>query len=598
MRVRAAQGSQVVVVAAVTILLLQLLLRGPLAASSWFFQDDFYLATQASRGLTADFLLQEYSGHIMPAGLLLLWAVTWLAPLEWALPLAVMMLLQLAIGLVLVRSLLLVVGRRAAALAPVALFALTPLTLNSVLWWGSGLQSLPHQLGLVLAVDGHLRYLRWGRRRHALQSLAGVGLGLAFYQKVLLVPVLLLLLSLLPLAQERGRRRLRALRTHRAYWAAHAGLATAYAGLYLLLTGGPDGSSSPPGDWPVVAAEAVRTVAVALVGGPWRGQDGMPVAAHLAPPGGVVAAVLIGVGAVVAWTVVRGGRRARDAWLVLAVYLLLDVALLLAARGSLAPFLASDPRYYADAAPVAALALGLALRAVLDAHDRAAAPPLLSRPAAALVGVAGAVVVVGSVLTTLELGDQAERHNAREYVDRMRLALRSDPTVAVADAPASPRAIVESFLGGEASVAHVIGALPEAERLRRPGTHLRVFDRQGRLVEGILLGRLHADSGPDGDCGYRVNGSPREVPLRASEPTYSGHVKVSYFTGSTRAGTIEVAGERHQVVFQQGVHDWWVPVDGVLDAVVVSAAEAPAALCVTEVEAGRMWPPKEPVEPE
>ena len=89
----------------------------------------------------------------MPAGLLLVWATTEIAPLAWGPPLAVMLLMQLAAGLVLARTLLLVVGRRAAALVPLALFALTPLTLNSVLWWGSGMQALPHLLSLVLAVD-------------------------------------------------------------------------------------------------------------------------------------------------------------------------------------------------------------------------------------------------------------------------------------------------------------------------------------------------------------------------------------------------------------------------------------------------------------
>ena len=39
------------------------------------------------------------------------------------------------------------------------------------------------------------------------------------------------------------------------------------------------------------------------------------------------------------------------------------------------------------------------------------------------------------------------------------------------------------------------------------------------------------------------------------------------------------------------MNQWWVPVDGVLDKVVVHAADAADALCITGVEAGRMWPP-------
>ncbi len=409
------------------LLLVQLGLRAWAAGSSWFFQDDFLLAAQASRGLSADFLLQEYSGHLMPAGLLMVWLVTWAAPLQWGPPLALMLLLQLATGLVLLRTVLLLLRQRIAALAPVALFALTPLTLNSVLWWGSGLQALPHQLAVVVAVDGHLRWLRGHRRRHAVQSLLGVAGGLLFYEKVLLVPLLLVLLSVLPLARERGWRRLTALRDQRAYWGAQGLLAAAYAVLYLALTGGPDGRRSPPGDWWTVTVEAVRTVTTALVGGPWRVVGDMPVAAHLAPPEGVAAAVGVAVAAFVGWTVLRGGRRALEAWLVLVAYLALDIGLLVSARGPLAPFLASDPRYYADAAPVAALALALALRAVQD-RDVARTPRTsTSRPRAAAALAAMALVAGGSVVTTVALGQQAERYSARHYVDRLREALQGGP---------------------------------------------------------------------------------------------------------------------------------------------------------------------------
>ena len=588
-RVGAVRRLHPVVAAGVALLLLQLVLRGVLASSSWFFQDDFYLAAQASRGLTAGFLLQDYSGHLMPLGLLLVWATTAIAPLTWGPPLAVMLAMQLATGLVLLRTLLLVVGRRAVALVPLALFVLTPLTFNSLLWWANGLQAMPNLLALVVAVDGHLRYLRWGRRRHAVQSLLAVAVGLAFYEKVLLVPLLLALLTVLPLARERGWGRLSAPWERRWYWGAHVLLATAYAGLYLARTGGVGGAPSPPGDWPAVLGTAGRSVAVALAGGPWRAEGAMPVAAHVAPPEAVVAVVVAGIGALVAWTVARGGRRAVDAWLVLTAYVLLDVALLIAGRGELAPFLARDPRYYADAAPVAALALALALRAALEGERR----PVLSRRTAVVFSLASAAVVVGSVQSTVVLGSLAGRNDARGYVDAMRSALRADPDVALADSPAAPTAIVEAFLGGDASVQRVLEPLPEGDRLRTAGARLRVFDRRGRLVEGVLLGRLHAPPGEDGDCGYEVKNGWLTVPLGSSGRSYDGHVKVAYVTGTARLGGIDVAGRRHPVIWHAGVHEWWVPVDGEIDDVLISAVQEEDALCITDVEAGRMWPPLE-----
>ncbi len=582
-----------VVQVGLAVLLLQLLLRGALASASWFFQDDFVLAAQASRGLTAGFLFQDYSGHIMPGGMFLVWATTALSPLGWGPPLAVVLLLQLATGLVVLRTLLLVVGTRAAALVPLAVLVLSPLTFNSVLWFGSGIQALPNLLALAVAVDGHLRHQRWGRARHAAQSLLGVAFGLAFYEKVLLVPALLVLLSVLPLAEGRGRRRLAGLWARKGYWAAHIGLGTAYLTLYFLRTGEVDGSASTPSDWPTVVQEAARTVAVALVGGPWRTRGDALVGVHVAPPTVVVVAVAAGLAALVGWTVARGGRRALDAWLVLVLYVLLDAALLIVGRGPLAPFLASDPRYFADAVPVAALALGLALRAVLDAHPAAGSRPLLSRRTGLAWAAAGAVVVVGSVQSTVVLGTAAGRNDARGYVAAMRASLRDDPDVTVGDTPASRLAIVRAFLGGDASVEQVLEPLPEAARFRTPGSRLRVFDQRGRLVEGILLHRVAAPRGKDGDCGYRVDRS-LTVPLDAPGPTYEGHVRVTYLTGASRFGEIEAGGRRFPVVFHKGLNDWWVPVSGTrLDDVVVRAPAMASALCVTSVEAGRMWPPRE-----
>ncbi len=64
----------------------QLAVRGWVAASGYFWQDDLIVDRHAPATgplFTSDFLLYDHDGHFMPAGFLLTGVCTELAPLEW-----------------------------------------------------------------------------------------------------------------------------------------------------------------------------------------------------------------------------------------------------------------------------------------------------------------------------------------------------------------------------------------------------------------------------------------------------------------------------------------------------------------------------------
>lgn len=594
---RRAAAADPVLLGVALLLLAQLVLRAWAGSGAYFWQDDFRLVRQSLDGLTRDFLLQDYAGHLMPGGMAWAWALGRVAPLDWDLALAGLLAIQLATGIVLARTLLGLFGRRMAVLLPLGLYALSPLAMNSFLWWSNGIQLLPTQLALVVAVDGHVRFLRDGRRRHAAQAVLAVVGGLAFYEKAVLAPGLLALLTLLPLARDTGLRRVTGpLRRHPVYWGAHAAVVAGYTAVYLSLTSSLQAAAPTASGVLDVATFAARTLVTGVVGGPWQAPDGLPspVQAFAAPPSPVLAAATALVGLVVLGSLaVRRGAAAR-AWTVLVAYLAVDVALVVVGRLDLVgPWIAADPRYYTDAVPVAALALGLALLPTTDPAETAARP----RPAALPTGrwrdaalVVVAALIAGSVVSTLSLGRLAERNSVRPYVDGLRAQLAAAPGTAVADGPV-PTHVMWGLFGPYARVSTVLGPLPEGRRVGAPADDLRVFTTDGELVPAGFVGATATPPGPDGACGSRlVPGGTLTLPL-PHEGTAS-HVRLEWLTGRPATAVVEVGPARHVVRLDAGVRRLHLPVGGPVERVVIRDVEGESVVCVLGAVAGTVLPPR------
>lgn len=77
-----------------------------LLAHSWFRQGDFLLLDRAlSQGLGWDYLMRIDGGHLMPAGLAIIWALARISLYNWLLAGGVIMFLVAAASLAMLRML-------------------------------------------------------------------------------------------------------------------------------------------------------------------------------------------------------------------------------------------------------------------------------------------------------------------------------------------------------------------------------------------------------------------------------------------------------------------------------------------------------------
>src|SRR5262249_61391377 len=90
-----------------------------------------------------------------------------------------------------VRSRRLLSAIRPAILIPLLIYAICPLTMPDLGEWSSALESVPLQLALLMAVHAHICYVRTRRLRHLAAAASWVAVGLIFFEKGLIVPLLL-----------------------------------------------------------------------------------------------------------------------------------------------------------------------------------------------------------------------------------------------------------------------------------------------------------------------------------------------------------------------------------------------------------------------
>ncbi|MEU5789062.1 hypothetical protein ABZ754_15195 [Micromonospora purpureochromogenes] len=359
---------------AVAMILVSLVWRAQLASRGYLAVDDYVLIARAAEAdLTPGFLLTLYNNHFMPAALLATWLVTRAAGLAYWPYVLLLTAAQAVLAVSFARLLRTLVRPGWALLVPLAVFLFSPLTLEATSWWAVGVNMLPMQIAMVLAVGAQVRYVRTGRRRHLVTLGLAVLFGLLFFEKALLVVPLVFLLTAFLFV---GGPPVRAvLTTVRRYWPSWL-LLTAMSLGFLALYGSRAESSLRRPDslgevlsflWQLLGS----TVVPGLLGGPWRwlpAGDGAPVTA---PPE---------LGRWIAWAAflvlvvltVRLRRVAGRAWLLLASYLTLVTALLGATRlGSIYSDVAGAvPRYVSDVVVVAALCIGVALLGLRPVPDR------------------------------------------------------------------------------------------------------------------------------------------------------------------------------------------------------------------------------------
>jgi hypothetical protein len=577
----------------------------------YFRQDDFHdldLAIQSPFGWR--YLTFIGAGHLIIGLRAVAWLLVRVSLYNWTLASAITLALVAAASLAALRLLRMLFGDRPAILIPLLVYVLCPLTLPDLGEWSSALESVPLQLALFMAAAAHVNYVRTGQGKHLAAAAGWVTFGLIFFEKGLVVPVLLFALTAWFVLEQRGNWLSGIWTAARRFWRAWVAYGLIAAAYLVLLARSLHTSTTHPAA--PASAAAVSTFARGLLkdslvpgalGGPWQWN---PVAgssySFAAPPFSLMWISALAAAAVI-WVSIWRRRIAWRAWVVLIVWVVLAdmLPVIISRLGSFSPgILATETRYVADAVPVLALCLALAFWPL--ERDRPRAPSgswiadareghLSFEVTAALIGV----FVFGSIWSIQAYENVTTGRPAAQYIAdataAIRLAPRGTPVMNVA----VPGDMVEGLFGRFALQSTVIGDI-------RPGTlrwtrspsgtldGLRMFGPDGRLYPARVNGAKSLPLAPGQRCWPARNGQI-VVRFTRPSPSYGGMLRIGYLWYSSSPGLIEVlaGGATRAINVKRGLHSAYVPVSGSVRRIVVNEFSGPG-LCIGDAQAGNLGP--------
>lgn len=593
--------------AAALIALVALGIRGWVAAGGYFSLDDFVFYTRAGQSsmLDPDFLLASYNGHLMPGSMLWVWLTTRLAPLSFAPIVVTCLVLQAAVFALAYVVLRRLFGDRPAILVPFAVFAFTTVTLPALVWWAAALNQLPQQLSLLLALLGHLRYLRTERARDAFLAPLAVAGGLLFSEKSALTVPLLFVLTWLFLAGTPLWPALRqTLVRYRTEWIAMAALGVAYAVYYVTQVEGPvRGSASASQTVEALDTAARKTVLPGLLGGPWRWRPLGEVDSLASPHPLAQLVVLVLVGALVAYTVILA-RGAWRAWVLTVAALVLEVALLLFTRVQVVGVeaVAAEYRYFTDFGVVAVLAVGLALLPVTAPLRSGAEPVLVERDDESpirealatvhrptLAAVAVVALLISFTYSASTYRDRWAANPAKPFFANATADLREhNGDVTLYDGPV-PTAVVWRLLWPATLPSRLFAPTDVDFTALAAGEStpdLRDIGADGHLRRSDVSG-IAALPGPDG-CGWQVDDDPVDVPLEADAFNWNWVIELHYTAAADTSVQLS-AGDTSTLVEMPAASDTvYVAVTGELSSFTLADASGP--VCVGSAVVGLPQP--------
>ncbi|WP_157530377.1 hypothetical protein [Microtetraspora niveoalba] len=581
--------------AALVLVAAQLLWKWSLFTRGYFWGDDFaFVARAAERGFGWDYLTAPWGPKLLPAGFALAWVVTHLDAYGWELASGALLALQAAASLAVYRLLRVLFGARPLILVPLALYLFTPLTLPGLLWWAAGLELVPLQLAICLALTSQVHYVRTRRIRHVVAVAGWFLLGLAsfFLKAAVGIPLLLFLLTAAYFtAGPWWRGWWAALRGNLPIWGALAAVLAPAAVVYLSRadTGDQPVRLPPAGDTALFAGRLLgETFPTAAVGGPGTWFGGL-----VAPSWPVIALAWAVLALYAAATLALRARAAR-AWAILLAYLVLaDLVPVLLGRGVFEAQ-ALEPRYVADAAVVLALCAGLTTLPLPEEPRPYRALP----PRGLAVPAVSAVLVCVFLVASYASGDAyaaqfaAQRARARGYVEAAGATLAKTPATAdVYPQPLPADVLIYGFGEGNLS-SHVLSPLapePLRDRMRhpRPAASPLVLAEDGRgLVPPRILGG-YAVPERGARCFPRSAGTVT-LPVRSNGDYAVGGF--TYEADRPTSATVRLGEARAELSLGAGPAGAYFPVKGVGEAMTLTLADRSVKLCVTGVVLGTPVP--------
>jgi hypothetical protein len=574
------------------LIVLQLGVRGWVAAAGGFFADDVILEGRAATHplWSAEYLLYDHDGHLMPGAFLLAGVLADAWPLQWVAPAVSLVALQALASLAVFRLLRLLLGDRPVVLVPLALYLFSPVTLPVFAWWSAAVNALPLQIGLAWVAGDAVQLARTRRWRYALTGTAAFALALSFFAKSVLAPFFAFAVVALLLRTQADPTPIRsAVRRCAPLWAGAGIVLVAWGWAYVSLVDSP--TASDPGSFADSVGAAARGIArgplPALFGGPWTWSrtGGPPVAG---PPTVLVVAACLTAVTLLAATI-RRRRGSGVIWLLVGGHVAASAALMVLGRftGELADVLPLSLRHFNDGAVVIAAALALTLLCPVRPFE-----PLLTPRGRRVVVPVAVAVFVGSCLWSTATFARLWADNPMEpYLETARASLAE-----AGDEPLLDQAVPPEILWGEAypnnQASLVFAPLQQRPEFATSTSRLRMIDDTGRVVDAQVGPAASVAPGEQPDCGHRLSGDTvTVVPLSGRLFEWSWTVRLDYL--ASRSGQMQVSlstGLPALVDVERGAHSVFVRLTGGGDDLRLSTTSEALAVCVPSGVIGQVEP--------
>ncbi|WP_343930059.1 hypothetical protein [Tsukamurella strandjordii] len=570
---------------AVLLLCLQLVVRGYVLARGGFYWDDVVFLGRSGQALgDPGAWFVDYDGHLMPAALFTAALTAKLAPLSWPAAAGTLLVLQLLASLATLRALVVVAGRRPIILVPFVFFLLSPLTLPAMAWWASGLNALPLQIGLAVAVAETVRYVR-GNRRSGLWAIAAVLVSLLFFEKALAIPFVAVAAVVLA-RYVRGHAVRPALRRGRWLWAGYGLIVVCWFALWSTITASRPGEHTVSFTFSALFRSVNSVLAPAALGGPWtwtRENPGPPV---VVPN---VAITVIGLLAIVAIVGVTWWRAPRGlaAWGAAAAYFVASLAPVFFLRSSeyTSTLLPLSLRYFADFAWVLALAGALVITA------RTRRRRLDPRLWAAVV----LVFAVSASASTVRFAPVWADNPTGSYLEQVREGSRAYAGRPMLDQEISTD-VIARLAYPDNTLSHLLATTAQRPRFGTSSPEATVVDRQGRFVPGRVSRVRSVPVGDVPGCGTRVDGAPVLLQYEGPLAYWEWVVQVNYLAAEDGVLVLqqERAGAPVRVPVQRGPHTLYVRVPGAGGGLLARAESPGLVACVSGGPVGLLIPASAP----
>ena len=558
-------------------------LWGIVMLGGWLYWDDFILQGQAARlGLTSDLLLNNHDGHVMPATYLVVWLIQEAAGLNYALVAVTMLLGEVALVVAAVLAFTTLLGRRVETVVALAVLLLAPIMMPALTWWAAALTIVPLATCALFATVTHVRYLQTGSRAALVSTFVLVAVALSFFEKSLLIPGWLFLVTVLvdPSPGVWAAARAVVIRRWRL-WVGWAVFVVIYLAAFAQVAEGRTRLPTGPGQvFDLLVSAIFKTIAPALIGGPLRWTAVDFSASFADPP-----AFMIGIGALVLLVVIYAGVRgpgpARKAWVVAGVYLLADLASFAVGRlgeGS-DPGVVQAGRYVATSMIPISIAIGATI-----AGQRAR----LTRPAWRWPLVAGvSAIALAMLISTLSYAAIWSKNPAETWVGNARSDLAAaDPGVPLLDQDV-PDFLLLPVTHPYNQASWFLAPLRERPGFASSTSALQLLDNRGYLVAAQVDGAaaLPAAEG----CHLVEAGSEVTIPLEHALIPWLHTVALDYRAAGP--GLVSVAigsGEPVTTEVSAGENSVYVRAEGGESSITLGAVDT--TVCISAAEVGKVIP--------